>query len=195
MWHRHLLPAAALAFTALSGCAQSYDVRTMAAPKTTLTEFHTFHLLSVPRRVDGRPGGGSYDPMVNNSITNRALRETVNRAFQDRGYVDVEWMPDFVVAIYATTHERLDLSSWSYSYHHSQQWWSMTLPDQVATLYPEGTVIVDVVSPETLDVLWRGSATIALDHDPLENAREIVNAASAIMKRFPRAMPIVVASR
>jgi len=36
---------------------------------------------------------------------------------------------------------------------------------------------------------------ISLDHDPLENVKEIVNASAVIMARFPRAKPIVVAMR
>lgn len=195
MWHRHLLPAAALAFTALSGCAQSYDVRTMAAPKTTLTEFHTFHLLSVPRRVDGRPGGGSYDPMVNNSITNRALRETVNRAFQDRGYVDVEWMPDFVVAVYASTKDKLDITEWQYGYPYWPRWWWQGRPQQTITQYTEGTVIIDVISPESRDLLWRGTATATLSDDPAENTRQLQKAASAVIAKFPRAKARAVAEK
>jgi Domain of unknown function (DUF4136) len=175
--------------------AQQYSVRTMAAPSAMLTRYHSFHLLPTPRRHDGARKSGAYDPMVSNSIANRALRGTVSGELEALGYHDSEWMPDFVVAIYATTHQRLDLGMWEYGYRDSPEWWSVTVPDQASTSYPEGTIIVDIVDPETLDVLWRGSATIALDHDPLENAKELVNAAAAIIDRFPRAKPIAVAAR
>ena len=35
------------------GCATSYDVRTVAAPRVTLTEFRTYHLLPTPQPRDG----------------------------------------------------------------------------------------------------------------------------------------------
>lgn len=175
--------------------AQQYNVRTMAAPNVTLTRLHSFHLLPTPRRLDGARRSAAYDPMVSKSIANRALRGTISGELEALGYYDAEWMPDFVVAIYATTRERLDLGVWEYGYHYLPQWWSMTLPEQTSAPYPEGTIIVDVVNPETLDVLWRGSATIALDHDPLENAKELVNAGAAIIDKFPRAKPIVVAAK
>ena len=174
--------------------AQQYNVRTMAAPNVTLGRLHGFHLLPTPPRKDAARGKGAYDPMVSGSIANRALRATVSGELEALGYNDTEWLPDFVVAIYATTHAQLDLGMWEYDYHSSPPWWSMSFPDQASTLYPEGTVIVDVVSPETLHVLWRGVATIVVDHDPLENAKEIVNAAAAVIDRFPHAKPIVVAS-
>lgn len=175
--------------------AQQYHVRTMTAPHTTLTTLHSFHLLPTPVRRDRARGGGAYDPMVSNSIANRALRAVVSGELEARGYYDAEWMPDFGVAIYATTREQLDLGMWPYGYHDSPKWWSTTLLDETSTLLPAGSVIIDVVSPETLDILWRGYATIDLNHDPLENARQIVNAAAAIIDRFPHATPVVVALR
>ena len=175
------------------GAAQQYNVRTMAAPHVTLDRFHSFRLLPTPPRKDGARKNGSYDPMVSGSIVNRALRATVSGELEALGYRDSVWMPELVVAIYATTHERLDLAMWDYGYHSSPAWWSLSFPDQASTLYPEGTVIVDIVNSENLDVLWRGTARIALDHDPLENAKSLVNAAAAIVDKFPHAKPIVVA--
>lgn len=169
------------------GCATSYEVRTMAAPEVTLTEFRTFHLLPTPSRRDGRITSGADDPMVSNSITNRALRASVTSAFESRGYVDVEWMPDFVVAVYASARNRLDLSEWQYGPYYWPRWW-IAAP-QRTTEYKEGTVIVDVVNPETLDLLWRGSATATLGDDPAKNAEELRKAAVAVVEKFPRANP------
>lgn len=193
MRYRFMLPAAALVIGTLSGCAQSFDVRTMAAPKTTLTEFHTYHLLPVPRRLDGRAGSGAYDPMVNNSITNRALRDAVDRAFQDRGYLDVEWMPDFVVAVYASAKEKLDITQWQYGYPYWPRWWWDGVPQQTITQYIEGTVIVDIINPDTRDLLWRGTATATLGDDATENTRQLQKAAAAVISKFPKAKARAVA--
>lgn len=184
---------ALVAMLALPAEAQQYNVRTMAAPNVSLTKFHSFHLLPTPHRHDGARKSGAYDPMVSSSITNRALWATVGGELEALGYTDSEWMPDFVVAIYATTHEHLDLGMWPYGYHYSPRWWQLALPESTSALYPEGTVIVDVVNPETLDVLWRGAASIAVDHDPLENAKRLMNAAAAIVDKFPHAKPVIVA--
>lgn len=158
----------------------------MAAPKVKLTEFHTFHLLPTPRQRDGQIRSGAYDPMVSNSITNRALRATVKSTFESRGYVDVEWMPDVVVAVYASARDKLDVAQWQYGYPSWPGWWRTGM-SQYATVYKEGTVIVDVVDPQTLDLLWRGSATARLGDDPVENTKELQKVAVAIVEKFPRA--------
>jgi hypothetical protein len=179
----YLALAAILSFT--GGCATSYDVRTMAAPKVTLTEFRTFHLLPTPPRRDGYVPSGDFDPMVSNSITNRALRASVQSALESRGYIDVEWMPDFVVAVYASARDKLDLTQWQYPYLRGPRWW-VGVP-AYGVEYKEGTVIVDIVNPETLDLLWRGSATATLSEKPDAMTKELQKAAKAIIEKFPRA--------
>ena len=181
-------PLALAAVLALGGgCATSYDVQTMAAPKVTLTEFRSFHIMPTPRRRDGFAPTGDYDPMVSNSITNRALRASVQSAFESRGYVDEAWRPDFVVAVYASAREKLDLTQWQYTpYPWWPHGWSMRV-STYGTQYKEGTVIVDVIDPATLDLLWRGSATATLGDNPAENTKELQKAAVAVVAKFPRA--------
>jgi len=193
-YHNVVAAAAGLLAFASTGCGPRFEVRTMAAPKVALSEFHAFHLLPTPRRSDGRPGGGAYDPMVSNSITNRALRETVADAFYNQGYVDDEWQPDFVVAVYASAREKLDPTMWQYGYPYSARWW-VVVPQQTLTQYNEGTVIVDVIDPATHDLLWRGAASAALADDPAENTRLLQKVAAAIVEKFPRAKPRAVAAR
>lgn len=184
-------PASCLALAAIlslsGGCAASYDVHTMAAPKVTLTEFHSFHIMPTPRRRDGNVPSGDYDPMVNNSITNRALRASVQSAFESRGYVDEAWRPDFLVAVYASARDKLDLTQWQYNpYPWWPRGWSVGV-STYATQYTEGTVIVDVIDPASLDLLWRGSATATLGDNPEDNTRALQKAAVAIVAKFPRA--------
>ena len=187
-----LVAAGMLTFGSIAGAQQS-NVRVMAAPHVRITGFHSFHVLPSPRRHDGAQRRGAYDPMAVRSLANRALWQTVERELFERGYVDTEWMPDFVVAIYASVDERLDLDAWQYAYTHSPMWWSLGTVDESATLFPAGTVVVDVVDPETLDVLWRGAGTTAIGADPLENAREVLAVATTIIQRLPRAKPVAIA--
>ena len=195
-YHATALVVAGVMSLGVAGCGTSYNVQTMAAPKTTLTEYRTFHLLPTPSRRDGGVPAGAYDPMVNNSITNRALRTTVQNAFENRGYVDVEWMPDFMVAVYASAREKLDLMQWQfgYAYPYSRRGWMIGMPAYPIE-YGEGTVIVDVINPETMDLVWRGTATAVLGDDVAANTTELQKAASAIIEKFPRAKQRIVADR
>jgi hypothetical protein len=68
------------------------------------------------------------------------------------------------------------------------------MPPHAIAQYKEGTVIVDVIDPETLDLLWRGSATATLGDDPEQNTKALQKAAVAIVEKFPhpKSGPIVV---
>src|SRR6478672_934381 len=195
MWFRvsHLVAGALLTLGCIAGAQQS-NVRVMAAPHARITEYSSFHLLPTPLPSNRVQRRGAYDAMAGHSRANRALRQAVARELVGRGYVDTEWMPDFVVAIYASTDERLDLGAWLYGYTYAPPWWSLGMVDEASTLFPAGTVVVDVVEPESLAVLWRGAGAVALTADPLENAREVLAVATAIIQRFPHAKPVAIAN-
>ena len=166
----------------MSGCERPIAVQTMIAPKVTLSEFRTFHLLPTPRRREAPPVTGAYDPMLNNSLSNRAIRESVASAFLDRGYINETWIPDFVVAVYASGQATLDLSMWKLGYAYWPQWRWIGAPRQETMVYDHGTVIVDVLNPITLELLWRGSAQAVVSDDPAENTRQLQKIAVAIVE-------------
>jgi hypothetical protein len=175
-----------------TACSRGYDVKTVASPDRTLAGLRTFRVLPVPRPRDGRERAGAYDPMVNNSITNKALREAVTRTLVERGYVLDESAPDFAVAVYASAREELDLTLWDYGYPH----WPQRRPwPGSATTDTRGTVVVDIVSPDRRDLWWRGSASTSLSEDPAADARELAKVASAVAGKFPRASWGAVAAR
>jgi hypothetical protein len=179
-----------LALAAL-GCAGSYHVRTITAPEAGIAGLHAFRVLPVPPPRDGRDRAGAYDPMVNNSIANRALRERITQEFQGRGYVVDERTPDFAVAVYASARERLDVTLWDYGYPYWPRWgWGARVPyRERVTEYVEGTVVVDVVRAGTRELLWRGSGSTELTEDPGRDVAELQRVAEAIVKKFPQAVP------
>jgi hypothetical protein len=64
-------------------------------------------------------GGGEWSsaPMVGNSCANRALRDALLAGFASRGYAVADSSPDFAVAYYATTKDKLDIMHWDYGYN------------------------------------------------------------------------------
>ena len=166
----------------------------MVAPDAGLATFHSFQMLPGPARRDGRAVTGNDDPMIANSIANRAIREQIRKAFMDRGYSVDERLPDFAVAFYATSREKLDVGIWDYGYPFYPGWPRYPRPTQV-TQYTEGSVIVDVVRPVTRELLWRGEGRAALSDDPSENVSQLMKTAAAIIAKFPKASPRTVAAR
>jgi hypothetical protein len=178
----------AVALTA-TACTPSVDVRTQTAPDASIGGRQTFWILAVPaRRVDAA-SAASDDPMLANSITNRALVNDLTRAFEGRGYVVNATNPDFTVAYYASTREKLDLNTWNYGY--SWRRWPRQYVD--VTQYTEGTVIVDVIDPASKELLWRGQGVSAVSSDPAKYASELNKTVTAVLSKFPQASPSATA--
>ena len=194
---RPILIAVAGAALAVAGCAAGLHVKTLAAPDARFATLSTFRVLPVPPRRDGRPPTEAYDPMINNSITNRALRETITQAFANRGYTVNERAPDFAVAVYASAYEKLDVTTWNYGYAFwpRSRWnWNVRQLTTEDTEYAEGTVIVDVIRTSDRELLWRGSATARMWEDPPTDVKELQKVAAAIVKKFPAAQGTRVAT-
>jgi hypothetical protein len=175
-------------------CGRSIEVRTMAAPDAGLSSLHTFRMLPGPARRDGRAVTGADDPMISNSIANRAIRDRIRKAFEDGGYIIDERSPDFAVAFYATAREKLDVSTWDYGYPFTPGWPRYPRQSPMVMQYTEGSVIVDVVKPGSQELLWRGEGKAQLSDDPSENVQQLAKAAEAIVAKFPHATSRVVAA-
>lgn len=186
---------ACAAVVAAAGCGGNIEVRTMAAPDARLERLHTFRMLDAPARRDGRAVVGSDDPMVSNSIANRAIREHIVKAFEDRGYVQSLRAAEFAVAFYATARDKLDVTVWDYGYPFDPTWRRYGPPRQTVTQYTEGSVIIDVIDASTRELLWRGEGTATLSDDAADNVKQLAKAAEAIVARFPKVTPRAIAER
>ena len=190
MSSRAALAALALAAAA---CAPAVHVRTAAEPSSDLTGLHTFAVMPTPVRRGGGAMSAS-DPMLVNSITNRALRDDLTRAFEKRGYVAQSGDADFAVAYYASTQEKLNVTYWDYGYPFWPHWWNRygwgpnyAGPVGDVTEYDQGTVIVDVIDPSTRQLVWRGQGVAQVSDDPAKYRKELARTVTAIVDKFPRA--------
>ncbi len=189
-----------LAVAALTGlgvaCGPGVRVQTIVSPDAGLTNRRTFRILSPPQ--PRRPGPPSQlDPMRVNSITNRVLRDALVRGFEKAGYVRADSGPDFEVAYYASTRERLDVTYWNYGYPWRPRYrpgWGRYWTTLTVTQYTEGTVLVDVIDPATKDLLWRGRGTAVVSEDVERYADDLRTTVAAILDRFPAAAPPVISS-
>ena len=182
---RHLQSIVGILALALgTACGPSIHVNVLASPEANFAGLHTFRILQVPQRRRGNPNVPN-DPMLVNSISYRALRQALRSEFEKRGYTVAEEQPDFTVAYYAAAREKLDVTVWDYGYGWRPRWG----PGRVASVdtYTQGTVIVDVVDPATHELLWRGRGVSAVSDDPDQYAKDLQEAAAAIVAHFPAA--------
>ena len=181
--------AASAAILALTACA-SVDVRTVKSPDANLGALHTFNVMPNPERP-AQVAPSANDPMLVNSISNRALRADLVKGFENRGYTLAD-TPDFSVAYYASTKQKLDVTNWDYGYPFYPIWWGGYGPgwgpyDSTVTQYTEGTVIVDVINPQTKDLLWRGSGVATVSDDEARYEQDLWKTVTAILEKFPQA--------
>jgi hypothetical protein len=164
-----------------AACGPTVQVRTQAAPDANLAVRHTFRIMPTPaaRGVSLDPN----DPMLDNSITNRQIREDIRAAFEARGYVPNPTNPDVTIAYYATTQARYELTTWDYGY----TWRGWPREWTEATPYEQGTVLIDVVDANTKELLWRGRGVAAVSTDPNAYERELTRAVNDIVKKYPAA--------
>jgi hypothetical protein len=187
MTTRHPLAAPAAITLALAACA-SVDVRTVTSPDADLGALHTFSVMQNAKRRSPGPASTS-DPMLVNSVSNRALRADLVKGFENRGYVLAD-NPDFSVAYYACTKEKLDVAYWDYGYDYYPDWWIGMGPgpyDRTVTQYTQGTVIVDVVNPKTKELIWRGQGVARVSDDEQQYEQDLWKAVTAILDKFPQA--------
>src|SRR5690606_15914200 len=99
------------------------------------------------------------------------------------GYRMTSVDPDFEVAYYARAIDRLEVTNVNRGYY------SRYYDDIRVYEYTEGTVVIDVVDPSTKELLWRGSGVATVSDNPRKYARQLNEAVSEIVGRFPPALP------
>jgi hypothetical protein len=182
----------------LAACASAPQVHTAVSPDGGLARLRTFSILPAPRHLGG--GKASSDPMRVNSGSNRALRDALLQGFARRRYVVADSSPDFAVAYYATTTDKLDIMRWDYGYAWWPRWWrGWGLRGPVgpteATEYAAGTVVVDVIDGRTRELLWRGKGLARVSDDEQAYELDLQKTVTAIIARFPRAQPSITPAR
>src|SRR5437879_8343860 len=115
-----LVPIAAV--VGLAACASAVQVRTGLSPDASLSGLHTFRVQPTPKPSMASAQSTS-DPMLVNSISNRALRGDLRQGFEKLGYAVNDSTPDFCVAYYGSTKQQLDITAWDYGYSLRARWW------------------------------------------------------------------------
>lgn len=199
---RYRMIGSVLSVITLAGCVfpGHVDVATMQAPGATFTTQRSFRILPMLQdRAIQSNAATADDPMLENSITGREVRQDIAQALVSRGYLRRRDSADLAIAYYIGSRTSLVVTDYDYGYPFSD--WKMpnTSTGQIATSeseYKQGTVIVDVLDGAARRVLWRGVGQSDVPSDPNHYARALSKAVGAVIARFPgRAAESSVSSR
>jgi hypothetical protein len=197
------LATAALALSACSSGGRVH-VSTSTAPNADFADRHTFRVLNAPQRRPDAPPLPADDPMLTNSITNQRLRADLQQAFQQKGFAQVQTNPDFLVAYYAGTKDKMDTTYWApdygwrYGYRRlgfgggvrsAWPWYGYAspYPNMQVNEYTQGSVIIDVIDPKSMELIWRGQGIANVSNDPATYNKELDKSVTSILNSFPPA--------
>jgi hypothetical protein len=185
--------AVALVLAAVAGCASNeVRVRTAIAPDANLNSEKTFRFLPMTMNHPVSDVAQQADPMFENSITGREVRDDIARKLEERGYTRVrDPQADLTVAYYIGSKNRLQVTDYNYGYPfwgwRGWRWgggWG-SWPDRQVTEYQEGTVIIDVLDGSGKKLLWRGVGKSEVPDDPQDYAKALNHSVTAILSEYP----------
>ena len=117
------------------------------------------------------------DPLANDTLNDGRIRSGLQSQLGINGFRMETKTPDFMIAYYVTSKNRLNVQD--YSYGPPRLWGSR---DIRMNQYAEGTLMVDFIDVKTNQVVWRGRATGALELKDIE--KKINKSTEKLVKQF-----------
>jgi len=114
----------------------------------------------------------------------RRFIDAVNNELQSQGYALSTEDPDFLVALHSASKDKTNVTDWGYGM--GRRGWAGGRDIDV-TQYTEGTIFVDIVDPASRQLVWRGTATSAVDDSasPDKQNKQFAQIASRLFSNFP----------
>ena len=161
--------------TLLAACLFALTVSCSSVPKvsyefdeqTNFAALRTYDWLPVPKEV-------KVDTLVQDRIKN-----AVNSELEAKGLRMTSDEPDFLIAMYAGTKEKVRYTP----EHHGFKRRHIYRRDE----YEKGTLVLDFVDPASKELIWRGTAKAYVDSKmtPTKIDRLVNEAVQEILKNFP----------
>lgn len=164
----------------LAGCAR-ITVTADHDPSANFGALHTYAWRPGPQQGVG-------DPRFDSTLIDKRVRAAIDRVLASKGYRAAApgTTADFLVGYHAVVRQRTSAQTINRWYGYRV----VTLPGGPGTHahdYDEGTLLIDVLDPATMQLLWRGSGTGVVDPQASPEKREqrINDAVERILADFP----------
>jgi hypothetical protein len=173
--------AVPLAALALAGCAAQVAVT---------ADYDRSANFAALRTYAWRPGAqqGVSDPRFDNTLLDMRVRAAVDRVLTAKGYQQAApaTTADFLVGYHAVVRQKATFQTINRWYGYrvgGRGGWPQTYVHD----YDEGTLLIDIIDPASMDLLWRGTGTGVVDPQasPEKRERRINEAVNAILSKFP----------
>ena len=193
---RKILLSAATAVLAglLGACSPSVNVEQRAG--TDFAKYHTYAWAETEVKTDG-----DQNPLLRSPIAQANIQQAIEAELAQRGIRRVESSPDF----YLTTHFYVEqaertiadtppaqyVQSFPYLVRYrgallpvNYGYWYQPRTRYRTQRYREGTLVLDFVDAQNMNLVWRGSIADPVD-DPSRLGKQFAKAAREILEKFP----------
>ena len=120
---------------------------------------------------------GPSDPLAGDSLNDGRIRTSMESQLMANGFRMETEKPDFVIAYYVTTKNKLSVQDYGYG---PPRWWGSR--DIRVNQYSEGTLMVDFIDAKTNQVIWRGRASGTLELKGVD--KKISKSVEKLVKQF-----------
>jgi len=152
--------------------------------KADFASFKTFAWMAKPNVVPLDAGAAQQ----NNDLIDRRIRNSIEAELETRGMGETADNPDLLVIYHIGATDKIQVTDWGYRY--SDYYWGHGGRNIDVHQYTEGTLIIDLVSAGTKDLVWRGTGTKVLEggqKSPEELQAKINEVVFKIMQSYPPA--------
>jgi len=192
--HAHaFLSVACVAVAALSLACSTVKVTTDFDPDVDFTRYQSFAWLDPPlRETPKSETKQGADPLLVNTLVDQRVRSAVESALILRGYrrVDDPKQADFQLRYSFYTQEVIQddpvyiSGGYGWGWGPYPYYGSGVAYGGGVSSYQRGTLILDVISPETERITWRGWAPSKTKDGYIDEER-IVRTVDALVEKFP----------
>jgi hypothetical protein len=120
-----------------------------------------------------------------NPISDRRIKDAVDRVLASRGLTRVEGDGDLTVVYHGRTSRHVVVDSWGPGWGYGWRWRGpgYTTVREI----PVGTLIVDLVDAREKELVWRGTASRAIEVDatPAEKAEDLNESVVKMFEGYP----------
>lgn len=173
----------AAAALALAACATTAG-RDVTIDYDRSADLHSYKTYGFPEEVGTDRAGYT-------TLVTKYFKDAVHREMQERGYVYDEADPDLLVNFYSNVREETDLRRrpyMGYGYYSYRYGLYGTWPfyeDSYPVQYKVGTVNIDIVDGERMQLIWEGVAEGRITEADVKNQRLAIDAAvGELFQRF-----------
>ncbi len=135
-----------------------------------------------------QPSGAARDAqeaLVRNDLLDQRIKRAVESQLDAKGMRKDTENPDLLVAYHTGVQEKVNVTDWGYRYGDAYWGWGGRQLD--VQQYTQGTLILDLVDAETMNMVWRATVSEALESNPSPDRveRRINEVVAEMLKAFP----------